>query len=183
MATLSTFRDMKTEIGTQLSNLLRFLWKVYKRKKEKKKKKKKGKGKKGKGKGTKKLDMSKTMQLTPGRSNSFATPSSSKSPAGKTPAAATAKSGGKVDKQASFGKTGVKVTAQDNEGSIDLTTGDNENSFSYSAQELMRRETIQPTHAMDDIAERENEGDGDEGEGDEEKEIKELNEEDENDEN
>ena len=61
MATLSTFRDMKTEIGTQLSNLLRFLWKVYKRKKEKKKKKKKGKGKKGKGKGTKKLDMSKTM--------------------------------------------------------------------------------------------------------------------------
>ena len=39
---------MKHDIGTQLSNLLRLVWKCYKRKKEKKKKKKKGK--KGKGK-------------------------------------------------------------------------------------------------------------------------------------
>jgi len=48
MATLKQFRDMKHDIGTQLSNLLRLVWKCYKRKKEKKKKKKKGK--KGKGK-------------------------------------------------------------------------------------------------------------------------------------
>ena len=67
------------------------------------------------------------------------------------------------------------MTAQDKEGSIDLTTGDNENSFTYSAQELMRRETVQPGHAMDEIQEegeekeeKDNEG-GDEGEGDEEK--------------
>ena len=79
MATLKPFRDMKTEIGTQLSNLVRFLWKVYKRKKEKKKKKKKGKkGKKGK---NKKLDASKTMAITP--TKSFGTASVSSTPAAK----------------------------------------------------------------------------------------------------
>lgn len=60
MATLRPFRDMKTEIGTQLSNLIRFLWRVYKRKKDKKKKKKK---KKGKGKKKANKDLSKTMTL------------------------------------------------------------------------------------------------------------------------
>ena len=79
------------------------------------------------------------------------------------------------------------MTAQDKEGSIDLTTGDNENSFTYSAQELMRRETVQPNHAMEEIREEgeekdNEEGAGDDGEGDEDKEEKEEKEEkDEND--
>ena len=49
MNSLKSLRDMKHELGVMLSNLLRFHWKVYKRRKEKKKKKKK-KGAKGKGK-------------------------------------------------------------------------------------------------------------------------------------
>lgn len=169
---------MKTEIGTQLSNLLRFYWKCYKRKKDKKKKKKKGKGKKGKGK--KKLDSSKTMSLTQGasptRSASLYTPA--KGTAGKASATGSgAKSGakGSVDKQATFSKP--KVTAQDHEGTLDLTSGDNENAFSYSAQEMMRRETIQPTHDMDGIVEDEKEEGNDDD--DLEREIKEENEEDE----
>ena len=69
------------------------------------------------------------------------------------------------------------MTAQDHEGTLDLTSGDNENAFSYSAQEMMRRETIQPSHTMDGIVEDEKE----EGNDDEdlEREIKEENEEDE----
>ena len=47
-ASLKTFRDMKHEIGTMLSNQIRFYWKVYLRKKENKKKKKKKGTKKGK---------------------------------------------------------------------------------------------------------------------------------------
>ena len=102
MATLKPFRDMKTEIGTQLSNLLRFIWKVYKRKKEKKKKKKKGKkGKKGKG--SKKLDPSKTMQLTPGKSLNATVSSATSSKGGTGKAAAAAKPGAKDTK--------LKVTA------------------------------------------------------------------------
>ena len=103
MATLKPFRDMKTEIGTQLSNLLRLVWKCYKRKKEKKKKKKKGKkGKKGKG--SKKLDPSKTMQLTPGKSLNATGSSVTPSKGGNTgKAAAVAKPGAKDTK--------LKVTA------------------------------------------------------------------------
>ena len=105
MATLKPFRDMKTEIGTQLSNLLRFIWKIYKRKKEKKKKKKKGKKGKGK-KGSKKLDASKTMQLTPGKS--FNATGSSAAPSkggntGKAAAGSATKPGAKDTK--------LKVTA------------------------------------------------------------------------
>lgn len=159
MATLQPFRDMKTEIGTQLSNLIRFLWRVYKRTKEKKKKKKKGKKGKGK-KGKAKLDPSKTVALpSPTRSMSMPTP---KPTPGKSSGVSPTKAGMKTDK--------LKVTAKDNEGSIDLTTGDNENSFTYSAQELMRRETHAPSHQMEGIAERENEEgaeDQDEGEGEE----------------
>ena len=179
MATLKSFRDMKTMIGIQLSNLLRFYWKVYKRKKDKKKKKKKGKGKKGKG---KKLAGSKTMSLTmgsPSRSNSLATPVKSGAKAGTTGSAA--KSGAKIDKQASFSK--AKVTAQDHEGTLDLTSGDNENAFSYSAQEMMRRETMQPENGMEQIAEGDGEEGNEDGEGDGEgsPDIKEENEEDEDD--
>ena len=56
MASLKELRDKKIELGTILSNKLRFVFKCYKRKKDKKKKKKK-KGKKKK----KNQDLSATM--------------------------------------------------------------------------------------------------------------------------
>ena len=85
---------------------------------------------------------------SPANKGSFATPA--KGSAAKVSASSTLKSGAKGG---AVGKTDskIKVTAQDHEGSIDLTIGDNENSFGYSAQELMRRETINPTHNMEDI--------------------------------
>ena len=56
MASLKELRDKKIELGTILSNKLRFVYNCYKRRKEKKKKKKK-KGKKKK----KNADLSATM--------------------------------------------------------------------------------------------------------------------------
>ena len=70
-ASLKTFRDMKIEIGTQLSNSIRFYWKVYLRKKaNKKKKKKKGSTKKGK----KTLSTKGTLQVSGGSSTMTASP-------------------------------------------------------------------------------------------------------------
>ena len=66
MASLKSLRDMKNEFGTQLSNLLRFVWRCYWKKKQKKKKKKKGK--KGKKKVNK--DLSATVKL-PARSSTL----------------------------------------------------------------------------------------------------------------
>ena len=45
MSSLRELREMKHQMGTHLSNLLRFVWRCYWKKKLKKKKKKKGKGK------------------------------------------------------------------------------------------------------------------------------------------
>mmetsp|Transcript_17376 Transcript_17376/g.21930 ORF Transcript_17376/g.21930 Transcript_17376/m.21930 type:complete len:96 (-) Transcript_17376:519-806(-) len=66
MASLKELRDKRTEMGAHLSNLLRFVWHCYWKKKQKKKKKKKGK------KGSKKkpnTSLSQTMVL-PSRKNS-----------------------------------------------------------------------------------------------------------------
>ena len=61
MSSLRELREMKHQMGTHLSNLLRFVWRCYWKKKLKKKKKKKGKGKGKK----KKVDanLSQTMQI------------------------------------------------------------------------------------------------------------------------
>ena len=111
MATLKRFRDMKTEIGTQLSNLIRFYWKCYKRKKDKKKKKKKGKkGKKG---GKKQGSFSKTMTLptTPARANSLYSASSKGTASPNKPGAA-----------GSAAKPGVAGKANGKSGNKDKVT-------------------------------------------------------------
>jgi len=107
MATLKRFRDMKTEIGTQLSNLIRFYWKCYKRKKDKKKKKKKGKkGKKSKKQGS----FSKTMTLpaTPSRANSLYSASSKGTASPSKPGAA-----GSAAKPGAAGKANAKSGNKD----------------------------------------------------------------------
>ena len=62
-----------------------------------------------------------------------------------------------------------KVTAQDKEGTVDLTTPDGAASFSLTTADKARRETVVPSHNMDKIDE----------ENDEEREIKEEEDEDE----
>jgi len=135
MAFLKPFREMKEQLGHQLSNLVRLHWNIYKRVKKKKadKKKKTAKGKKGK-KGAKrtisdqksftlaapivKANLSKTM-VVPKTNATKATASPAKNT--KTPSVTGSETSSPT----------LKVMAKDNEGSIDLTTG--QGNFGISA--------------------------------------------------
>lgn len=101
MASLKELHDKRLEFGNHLSNLLRFIWRCYWKKKQKKKKKK---GKKGKKKKANK-DLSKTMDISPNKNPLGSSMSNSK---GKgTPA-----------------KQIKQITVKDKEGTIDLTSGE-----------------------------------------------------------
>ena len=154
---LKTFRDMKTEIGVQLSNLIRFYWKVYLRKKENaKKKKKKATTKKGKGKAKRAaVQPSMSTQVLPTKHNFSRTNSIVSSTAvhdsprklsvavKQDPMSQTMNPKGSNDK---------KVVAKDNGQSVDLST-DDQFFGNVAAAAVDRRETMQPMSQMPQIRE------------------------------
>ena len=131
MASLKELREKKLEFGTHLSNLLRFIWRCYWKRKQKKKKKKKGK--KGKKKANK--DLSATCVLPPSN-NSLMGSTKGK---GTTPK--------NQQKQ---------ITVKDTGGSIDLTSGDGGDAeFQRSNTEMPgMREEIGEADEMNVIEER-----------------------------
>ena len=127
------------------------------------KKKKAAKKKKGKKKGKKSNSKSMSMTMSPvtrkgsiSESPSPARPSIKKTTTKASAAGDSAAKGKAGDRNPTPGSD-KKVTAVDNEMSIDLTTEDGEGAFAH----LGRRETHQPSHDLGSIKENVNENSGD----------------------